>query len=153
MSEYGEGGYQEVIVKQIGEFRQLVAPIDLFRAANFTRNILSGANNYTSGQSLVTVTASSVVRIKPVMVHIQNRETTHMTILFRDGSITGTVVAGPYFVTPLSERSVTADQMLGLRFVSGIYAVVISGAFSAGIQTAIGYVLEPNPNDVGGYIE
>ena len=108
--EYSEGGYQEIVNKLMGEFRQLVTPMDLFRAANFTRNILSGASNYTSGQSLLTVAASNVSRIKPVMVHIQNRETTHMTILFRDGSITGTVVAGPYFVTPLSEREVTEDK-------------------------------------------
>ena len=136
----------------LGENRQIVDNIDQFRAANFYSVVLSGASNYTSGQAVLSVVASSVVRIRPLDFHLQNRETSHMTVVFRDGGITGSIVAGPYIVNPIAHLTLTEDMLRGRRFVSGIYAVVISGTFSAGIQLNGGYVLEPDPNAVGGYL-
>lgn len=150
---YSEGGYGVYIQKAMARNRELVTPIDLLRGSDFTRAVLSGANNYTSGQSLQTVAVSNVVAIRPILIHLQSRETTPMTVLFRDGSITGTVVAGPYVLNPIQERVIPTEQLLGMRFTSGIYAVVISGVFGAGIQTYVGYVNDPDPNAVGGLIE
>lgn len=136
----------DVIVAQarvLGQDRQLVTPVDLFKASTFLDDILSGSNNYTSGQSLLTVTASNVARIRVLNWHFQNRETTHMTVLFRDGSLTGTRVAGPYILNPTSERGIAYDFLQGRYFVSGVYAVVLSGTFSAGIEVNFGYVNDP----------
>lgn len=150
---YNEGGYGVIINKAMGRNRELLSPIDLLRGSDYTRAVVSGANGYVSGQSLQTIAISNVAFIRPVLIHLQNRETTPMTILFRDGGITGAVVAGPYLLNPIQERVVTAEQLLGMRFTSGIYAVVISGTFSQGIQTLIGYVTDPDYNAAGGYIE
>ena len=146
-------GYQEMLQKKLGADRQIVTEIDLFRASTFTQVILSGANNYTSGQTVLNVTASSIVIMRPLNIHFQNRETAMMTVVFRDGSITGGIVAGPYVVNGQQDRTIEYAKLMGRRFLSGIYAVVLSGAFSQGIVLNIGYVLEPNPNAQGGYLE
>lgn len=126
----------------MGQDRALVTPIDRFKASTFLDAILSGASNYTSGQSLLTVAASNVVRIRPLNFHFQNRETSHMTVLFRDGSITGDRVAGPFILNPTQDRRVPYEDVEGRYFTSGIYAVVLSGTFSAGIEVNIGFVLD-----------
>jgi len=144
---------RDVIQRALGADRQLVTVMDLFRAGDFRTVVLSGANNYTSGQAVYSVVASSIVIGRPVNIAIHNRETSHMTFLFRDGGISGTIFAGPYRVEGRNQLRINPDELLGRRFVSGIYAVVISGTFSAGMDLTVSFVLEPNPNAIGGYIE
>lgn len=128
----------------IGRDRAIVTEIDQFRASEFVGVRISGANNYTSGFSLLAMVASNVARIRPMNIHMQNAETAAMTILFRDGSITGDIVAGPYILNPTQDRTITKDNLLGRFFLSAIYPVVISGTFAAGIQTNIGYIIDPD---------
>ena len=135
----------DVIVTQqrvMGQDRALVTPIDRFKASTFLDAILSGTDSYVSGQSLLTVAASNVVRIRPLNFHFQNRETTHMTVLFRDGTVTGGRVVGPFILNPLQDRTIPYDELEGRYFASGIYALVLSGVYSAGIQVNAGYVLD-----------
>lgn len=140
--------------RRLGDNGQLVTPLDEFRASKSVFTILSGANPYVSGVAIYTIVASSVVIGRPLKIHLFNRESSHATVIFRDGGITGTVFAGPYKINPVSERTITRDELVGGRFTSGIYAVVISGpAFSQGIITDVGYLLEPNPTHPGGGLE
>ena len=130
-----------------GEHNNLVTPYDIFKASNFATDVISGANNYTSGYNFLSGTLSNVVRIRPINISFQNRETGAMTIVFRDGSITGAIVAGPFIVNATQDRSVVGDALLGRFFQSSIYAVVLSGTFGQGIVTTIGYVLDEQAID------
>jgi len=142
------------IHKLLGRDRQIVTSIDEFRASQFVQAILSGSNTYgTSGQQLVTVAASNVVRGRILNIHMQNRETAHVTVQFRDGNISGGIIAGPFIINPISERPVKQEELLGRIFTSGINASVISGTYSAGVSVDIGYILEPDPTAAGGYVE
>ncbi len=136
----------DVIVMQqrnLGEHRALVTPIAQFRAGNFIQDIISGANNYTSGYNLLSGVASSIVRIRPINIFMQNRDAGAMTVLFRDGGLSGAQVAGPYIINPVQERIVKADELAGAFFTSSVYALVISGTFANGIVTRFSYVLDP----------
>jgi hypothetical protein len=128
----------------IGLDRNIVTQMDQFRASEFINDVISGANNYTSGFALLTITASNVAKIRPYNIHFQNRETAAMTVVFRDGGITGGVVAGPYIINPTSQKDVLEGELRGRSFVSSIYPVVISGTFSAGIPINIGFLIEPS---------
>lgn len=143
----------ETVLKALGRDRQLITPLDLFRASDFRTAILSGAANYTSGQSIYSVVASSIVRLRPLDISMHSRETTHMTVLFRDGGISGAIFAGPYTINPTSQRIVKYDELGGRFALSGVYAVVISGTFVTGIDVTVGFVLEPDPTAAGGYLE
>ena len=145
MTMYGAegGGYVEALQKALGQNRQVVSLIDEFRASTSVQVILSGASYFTSGQTVYSVVTSSVVRIRPLNMHLQNRESSHMTVVFRDGGISGAVVAGPFIVNPIQERVIQYPELAGRFFTSSIYAVVLSGAFAAGISLDVGYVLDP----------
>lgn len=147
------GGYSETVEKRIGRDRQVVTPIDEFRASQFTAVVLSGADGYVSGQTVLSVVASSIVRIRVINIHLHNRETANITVLFRDGGITGGVVAGPFRINPTTDRTIPKDELMGRFFLSSIYAVVLSGTYSAGSPLDIGYILEPIPTAVGGWLE
>jgi len=75
------------IPQALGQDRQLITPMELLRASEFVSVVLSGTDNYVSGQSILTVMTSSVTRIRPLNVHLHNRETAAMTVVFRDGGI------------------------------------------------------------------
>lgn len=137
----------------LGDNRQYVSILEVLRASRMVSVVLSGGNSYTSGQSLLSVTASSVVIGRPLNIHFHNRETSHMTVVFRDGGISGSIFAGPYKILPETQLEIALDKLVGRRFTSGIYAVVISGTYSAGIDVNLGYLFEPSPVDVGGFPE
>ena len=137
-------GYIIARQQALGRDRATVDQMDLFRASEFVQDVLSGANNYTSGFTLLSGVVSNVARIRPLNIHFQNRETAAMTVVYRDGSITGTIVAGPYIVNPTQDRTIPKENLEGRYFLSGIYAVVISGTFSAGIVNNIGFIIEPD---------
>lgn len=140
--------------RRLGENGQLVTPLDELRAATQFTVVLSGANSYVSGRALYAIVTSSIVIGRPVKIHMLNQESAHATIIFRDGGVTGPIIAGSYRINPISERTITKDELLGSRFTSGVYAVVISGpAFSQGILLTFGYLLEPNPTNPGGGLE
>ena len=136
---------EHIIARQqaMGRDRAIVDQMDLFRAAEFVQDVLSGANNYTSGFTILSGVLSNVARIKLLNIHFQNRETAAMTVVYRDGSITGTIVAGPFIINPTQDRTIPEENLRGRYFVSGIYAVVLSGTFSAGIVNNVGYIIEP----------
>lgn len=145
---------EEHIQKALGQDRQVVTRIDPFRASEYYSNIISGATNYLSGFMLLSVALSSVVRIRPLNFHFCNNEGSHCTVVLRDGVISGNIVAGPYILNPRQERVITPEELIGRRFNSGMYCLVISGpAYSAGINVDIGFVNEPDPTSVGGYLE
>ena len=48
----------------LGENNNLVTPYDAFKASNFASDVISGANNYTSGYNFLSGTLSNVVRIR-----------------------------------------------------------------------------------------
>ena len=135
-----------IIARQqaIGLDRQIVTQIDQFRASEFINDVISGANNYTSGFALLTITTSNLAKIRPFNIHFQNRETAAMTVLFRDGGITGGVVAGPYILNPTQDRTISPENLQGRSFLSSIYAVVISGTYTQGIPVNIGFIIEPS---------
>jgi hypothetical protein len=139
--------------RRIGANRQLVTPMDELRASDFITGLLSGANSYVSGITVLSGITSNIVTIRPLQAHLHNRETSHMTIVFRDGSISGNIVMGPYILNPTQERDINQEQLRGRRFTSGIYAMVISGTFSTGIDYQMGYLVEPDPTDPGGLLE
>ena len=141
------------IERGLGQDRQLVTKLDEFRASRSVAALLSGANTYTSGLAVLSVTASSVVRVRLLNIHLHNREPAHMTVLFRDGSVTGAIVAGPFRINPTQGFTVPIEELQGRYMVSGIYALVLSGTFAQGIDTDIGYLLEPVPSAAGGYLE
>lgn len=143
----------EVINIGMGVDRALVTALDRIRASEFLSLLVSGANNYTSGVSLFSVTASNVVRVRPLNIHFHNRETSAMTILFRDGLLTGSIIAGPYILNPTQGVDITYDNLEGRYFLSGIYAVVISGAFGQGIDVNMGIIQEPDSTAAGGRLE
>ena len=126
----------------IGLDRNIVTKIDQFRASEFINDVISGSTNYTSGFALLTITTSNVAKIRPLNIHFQNRETSAMTVVFRDGGITGGVVAGPYIINPTSQKTVLQEELQGRSFVSSIYTVVISGVFGQGIPINIGFIIE-----------
>lgn len=128
----------------MGRDRAIVTQMDLFRASEFVQDVLSGASNYTSGFNLLSGVQSNVARIRPLNIHFQNRETAAMTVVYRDGGITGIIVAGPYIINPTSDRTIPEENLRGRYFLSSVYAVVISGTFSAGIVNNIGFVVEPD---------
>ena len=135
-----------IIARQqaMGRDRAIIDQMDLFRASEFVQDVLSGTNNYTSGFTILSGVLSNVARIRPLSIHFQNRETAAMTVVYRDGSITGTIVAGPYIINPTSDRTIPEENLRGRYFLSGVYAVVLSGTFSAGIVNNIGYIIEPD---------
>ena len=135
-----------IIARQqaLGRDRTIVDQIDLLRASEFVSDVLSGASNYTSGFALLAMVLSNVARIRPLNIHFQNRETSAMTVVYRDGSITGAIVAGPYIINPTQDRTIKKEDLEGRYFLSGIYPVVISGTFSAGIVNNIGFIIEPD---------
>ena len=138
----------------MGQDRHPVSKIDELRATQFITDLLSGADNYTSGQTLWTVTASNIVRNRPRNIHMHNRETSHVTIVFRDGGITGSIIAGPYIVNPIQAKPIGEDELEGRYFTSSILAIVISGpTYAQGVDINLGYLLEPDPTDPGGYLE
>lgn len=147
--------YQEFVEKRLGRNRQLVTALDVLRASEFVNALLSGTAAYTGGSGVLLFSGvlSSIVAIRPVNIHLHNRETSHVTVLFRDGSVTGGIVAGPYIVNPSQGRDIAYDELLGRRFLSGIFAAVISGTFGQGTDVNIGYIKEPDPTAVGGYLE
>ncbi len=150
----GFAGYVEEVRKALGQNRQTVQALDELRASQALAAVISGATNYTSGQTLWTVVASSVVRFRPVNLHINNRESSWLSLTFRDGGITGAVVAGPFRVNPVQDRTIAETELRGRYFVSSLYAVVVSGpAYAAGIDIDIGYWLEPSPVAAGGFLE
>ena len=135
-----------IIARQqaIGLDRNIVTQIDQFRASEFINDVISGSTNYTSGFALLTITTSNVAKIRPLNIHLQNRETAAMTIVFRDGGITGGVVVGPTIINPTSERDILQEALQGRSFVSSIYPVVISGTYGQGIPINIGFIVEPS---------
>ena len=135
-----------IIARQqaMGRDRAQVDQMDLFRAAEFVQDVLSGASNYTSGFTMLSGVVSNVARIRLLNIHFQNRETAAMTVVYRDGSITGTIVAGPFIINPTSDRTIPKENLDGRYFLSGVYAVVLSGTFSAGIVNNIGFIIEPD---------
>ena len=137
---------EQVIARNqaMGRDRAIVDQMDLFRASEFVQDVLSGTNNYTSGFAMLAMVASNVARIRLLNIHFQNRETAAMTVVYRDGSITGTIVAGPYIINPTQDRTIPKENLDGRYFLSGIYPVVISGTFSAGIVNNIGYIIDPD---------
>lgn len=144
--------YDEMLLKAVGQDRQIVSVMDPFRASQFFSTALSGGNNYTSGYIIASAIASSFTRWRPMSLHFQNRESTSMTVLLHDGALANPV-AGPFILNPNQERVVTEDQLRGRFFLSGVYAVVLSGSFLAGITLDMGYVKEPLPTSLGGYLE
>lgn len=147
------GGYLEAVRKGLGQNRQTVTAMDELRASTFLAAVLSGANNYTSGQTLWTVIASSIVRFRPSNVHVNNRESSWISVVFRDGGIAGGVVAGPFRVNAAQDRTIPETELRGRYFLSSLYAVVISGTYAAGADIDVGYLLEPLPTLPGGYLE
>lgn len=139
--------------QRIGTDRQLVTPIDEFRAAEYTSAVLSGTANYVSGQTLLSITASNVVRMRLDHVHFHNRESGGRTIVFRDGGIAGNIIGGPWTINPIQERTIPPWMLKGHYALSSFYAVVISGTFTAGIDVTIGFINEPDPTNVGGLLE
>ena len=146
---------EEQVNKALGEDRQLLTPLDALRGSEFIQGILSGTGAYTcgSGVGLYTVAASNIIRGRLLNIHMYNRETAHVTVVYRDGSITGSIFAGPYVINPTSERTITREELDGRRFFSGIHAVVISGSFVTGIDFDIGWIQDPVPTDPGGLLE
>ncbi len=150
----GFAGYVEEVRKALWQNRQTVQAMDELRATQALAAVLSGATNYTSGQTLWTVVASSIVRFRAINVHANNRESSWISFVLRDGGITGAVVAGPFRVNPVQDRTIPDTELRGRYFVSSVYAVVISGpAYAAGIDIDLGYILEPSPVAAGGYLE
>ena len=139
--------------KALGRHRQLVTPIDKFRASDYYSTVLSGSANYVSGYVILSSVLSSVVRLRPLNIPFQNRETSHMTVVLRDGVISGSIVAGPYILNPQQERIISPEELQGRYFNSSVYAMVISGTYSAGINVNIGFIKEPDPTAVGGLLE
>lgn len=135
-----------IIARQqaMGRDRAIVTQMDLFRASEFVSDVLSGTNNYVSGFNLLSGVQSNVARIRPIAISFQNRETAAMTVLYRDGSITGTIVAGPFIINPTSDRTIPEENLRGRYFLSSVYAVVISGTFSAGIVNQFSFIIEPD---------
>jgi len=137
---------ESIIVRNtnIGMDRQIVTAMDQFRASEFVSDRVSGANNYTSGYNLLSVVTSNVGRIRPLNISIQNAEAAAATLVFRDGALTGTVVAGPYIVNAGQERHIEPTALRGRYFSSSIYVSVASGTFAAGIEVQVGYIIEPD---------
>ena len=127
----------------LGLDRNIVTQMDQFRASEFVNDVISGSTNYTSGFALLTITTSNVAKIRPLNIHMQNRETSAMTIVFRDGGITGGVVVGPYIVNPTQDRDILETSLRGRSFLSSIYPVVISGTYGQGIPINIAFLIEP----------
>jgi len=136
----------------LGRDRQWVDPIDQFRAGDYTSEILSGTDNYVSGMYILSAIASNAIRERLTKVHVLNRETNPMVLVFRDGGIAGNIIGGPWTFAQLQDRTITQEELAGAYAVSGIYAVVISGTFSAGMMVTVGRVAEPDPTDVGGLL-
>ena len=131
-----------VLNKALGADRAIVTQIDQLRASDFLSAVLSGSNNYTSGQNLSGIVSGNVVKLRPMNIHHQNRESSAMTVVYRDGGITGTIVCGPYIINPTQTLPIAEPDLRGRYFLSGVYAVVISGTFAAGIQVNMGFILE-----------
>jgi hypothetical protein len=138
----------------IGLNRQLVTPLDIIRGSEFFSGVLSGAATYVSGFTIYSGIASNIVKGRLHNAHFFNNENATVTIVFRDGSLTGTIFAGPWQVNAGAERDIRPDMLRGMYFTSGVYIVVISGpAYSRGINYRVGWQQDPDPTNPGGLLE
>lgn len=139
---------------RFGRDSQLVSPIDELRAEEYASAILSGAANYTSGQAIVTVAASNIVRLRPVRVTLFNNESGVRAVVLRDGVLSGSaILGGPWQLNGIQGQTIPYSELRGAYAVSGLALYVISGSFSAGINATIGYIVEADPTAPGGMIE
>ena len=126
--------------------RELLSPIDIFRAAEFSvGSIVSGG--IVSGGGLTLKAVSSPVNIRLLNLHMFNNEAGWLEVQFLDGGSIGGRVLGPYHIEPFSEREVPYDKLVGRKFTSAIYGEVRSGwaaqPLSTGVSVAVSYVQEP----------
>ena len=126
--------------------RDLLTPIDVFRAAEFfDGNIVSGG--IVSGGGLTLKAVSSPVNIRLLNGSIFNNEAGWLEVVFRDGGAAGSRVLGPFRVEAYSQRKLPFDEIQGRVFTSGIYVEVRSGwtaqPLSNGVNVNVGVVQEP----------
>ena len=144
----------EVTQRQIGRDRELVLPVDQFRASDFRAGlIISGAvasnqlDVLSGGGRLYAVTTSSVVRVRPLNLELWNNEAGWVEVEVRDGGTNGGRVLGPYLLTSRSEKRIPAEDLQGKNFTSSVHLQVLSGwvaqPLSNGLKVNLGFVLEP----------
>lgn len=129
--------------------RELKTPTAIFDAAQFANGtFLSG--HLTSGLSLVSV--ASPVKLRLLNISMFNKDVGFVSLEFRDGSVTGNLVSGPFKVLGDSEKRISYDECLGQYFTSGIHICHTSGfshsatPVSNGIVVGVSFlkdVLEP----------
>jgi hypothetical protein len=140
--------------RAIGLNRQYVTPLDIIRGSEFISGVFSGAASYVSGFSIYSGIASNIIKGRIQNVHFMNNESATATILFRDGSITGAIIGGPWQVNTIAERDVLPNMLRGMYFTSGLYMMVISGpTYSRGINYRVGWIQDPDPSHPGGLIQ
>lgn len=130
--------------------RELLTPINLLRAAEQTvATLISGAVQSgtfaLSGGGLI-YQVSSPVNVRLVGLDMFNREAGWLEVEFRDGGFGGDRVAGPYRLNPREEYHIPYWELLGKKFTSSVYGVVLSGwaaqPLSNGVRVNIARVNE-----------
>ena len=131
----------------LGQDRQLVTPMDELRASDFAvGSLASGA--HLSGGGVTLRAVSGPVIIRPMNAAFYNLENAFYEIEFRDGGFLGARVLGPYRVLAYGEKRLAQEELLGHRFTSSVYLMVISGSVAtmtsgAGIRADMGFIQEP----------
>lgn len=123
----------------------LLTPLDVFRGGDFsTGTLVSG--HITSGNGLNVRLVSGTVTMRPINVHLYNREGGWIEVAFFDGGRGGPRVLGPYRLQPYAERTIPYHEVVGSYFTSGIHAQALSGwvaqPLSNGVDIKIGWVPE-----------
>ena len=140
---------EEIIMRPrvLGQDRQLVTPIDQLRASDFAvGSLASGA--HLSGGGVTLRAVSGPVIIRPMNVELYNLESVFYEVEYRDGGFLGGRVLGPYRILPYGEKRLAQEELMGHRFTSSVYLMVISGAAAtmtsgAGIRAGMGFIQEP----------
>ena len=129
----------------LGADGELITPMDVFRAADFsTGSLVSG--NITSGNGLTLKAVSSQVKLRVVNLQMYNREGGWLEIAYYDGGRAGARVLGPYRIQAYSERSIPFAELQGRYFTSSVHVQALSGwtgqPLSNGVDINISYVRE-----------
>lgn len=131
---------EEVILKQLGPNRELLTPMEVFRASDFrVGTIESGA--HLSGRGLTLYQVSSPVKVKLLNVELFNAEAGWIEVEFRDGGFQGGRVLGPYRLNLYSNLRLPYEDVLGRTFTSSIYAMIRSGYTANPINSGFGVLV------------